>query len=294
MKVGSRCGYCLIHRGYKIINLSTSNEKTRLKAVSELLKLLGEKFSENTVPSIIGTDRNRLIARITKCNDPYSELKKKENIRAMKFLPRLKENIIAAPKNKRLGMAALISCLGNVIDYDVPGNNSDIDDAFDYIDEGFYIDDIDKLRVLLEEGKEVLFLTDNAGEIAFDTLFVQELKDLGCHVTVAVKGGASINDALLEDALMVGMDKISDEIMTTGIDAIGIRLDESPDSFIQRFNSADIIIAKGMANWETLTETPAPCPILYVYRTKCEPVAKSIGAPLHKSIAFLIEKGWKL
>jgi uncharacterized protein with ATP-grasp and redox domains len=262
--------------------------------MSELLKMLGEKFNEDTVPSIIGTDRNRLIARVTRCKDPYIDLKKKENIRVMQLLPKLKKNINAAPKNKRLGIAALISCLGNVIDYDVPGSNSDIDDAFDNFNDGFYFDNIDELRELLAEGKEVLFLTDNAGEIAFDTLFVQELKNLGCHVTVAVKGGASINDALLEDALMVGMDKISDEIITTGIDAIGIRLDESPESFKQRFNSVDIIIAKGMANWETLTETPAPCPLLYVFRTKCEPVAKSIGAPEHKSIAFLVEKGWKL
>jgi hypothetical protein len=277
-----------------MINMSTADESTRLRAMSKLLKMMGEIFNEKAVPSVIGTDRSRLIARVTRCKDPYIDLKKNANIRALQLLPKMKEIINAANKNDHLRIAALISCLGNVIDYDIPGNNSDIDDAFDYFNEGFYIDNIDEFKELLMEGKEVLFLTDNAGEIAFDTLLVQELKNLGCHVTVAVKGGACINDALLEDALMVGMDKISDEIITTGIDAIGIRLDESPESFIKRFNSADIIIAKGMANWETITETPAPCPLLYIFRTKCEPVAKSIGVPEHKSIAILVEKGWKL
>ena len=103
-----------------------------------------------------------------------------------------------------------------------------------------------------------------------------------------------MNDALMVDAEQVGMTELANEVITTGTDAIGIRLDESPESFKTRFFSADLIIAKGMANWETLTETPAPCPILFLLRTKCEPVARSIKAPEHQNIALLVEKGWKL
>ena len=98
----------------------------------------------------------------------------------------------------------------------------------------------------------------------------------------------------MEDALMVGMNKIADEIITTGAKAIGIRLDESPTWFIERYNKADIILAKGMANWETMTETPAPCPTMYLFRTKCKPVAKSVNAPKGESIAKLVSKGWVL
>jgi uncharacterized protein with ATP-grasp and redox domains len=98
----------------------------------------------------------------------------------------------------------------------------------------------------------------------------------------------------MEDALMVGMDKIADELITTGVKAIGIRLDESPSWFIDRYNNADVIIAKGMANWETMTETAAPCPTMYLFRTKCEPVAKSVNSPEGESIALLVPKGWKL
>ena len=93
---------------------------------------------------------------------------------------------------------------------------------------------------------------------------------------------------------MVGMDKAADKLITTGAKAIGIRLDESPKWFIDLYNQADIILAKGMANWETMTETPAPCPTLYLFRTKCEPVANAVGAPEGESIAFLVDKGWKL
>jgi uncharacterized protein with ATP-grasp and redox domains len=132
-------------------------------------------------------------------------------------------------------------------------------------------------------------------EIPLDTLLVKELKRLGCRVTVAVKDGPPcLNDALMEDALMVGMDIIADKLITTGAKFIGIRLYESPQWFIDLYNNSDIIVAKGMANWETMTETPAPCPILYLFRTKCEPVAKSVEAPEDVSIAILVDKGWKI
>ena len=294
MKVGSRCGYCLLHRGHKMINLSTEDEEVKLRAMQALLQLMGDQFSPSAVPSVIGAERGRVIARVTGCEDPYRELKRASNMQALKILPSLQRRVDSQSPEERLRMACLISCLGNVIDYDVPGNNSDIMDAMKLIHEGFYIDDTDKLRTLISEGTRLLFFTDNAGEIALDTLVVKELKGLGCHVTVAVKGGPSLNDALIEDAEMVGMTEVADEVITTGVDAIGIRLDESPGWFIERFHSAEIILAKGMANWETLTETPAPCPTMYLFRTKCEPVATAIGAPEKRNIAFLVEKGWKI
>jgi uncharacterized protein with ATP-grasp and redox domains len=164
-----------------------------------------------------------------------------------------------------------------------------------FLKDPFYIDDTDRLKALLKQGTNLLFLTDNAGEIALDTLIVKELRRLGAHVTVAVKDGPpSLNDALMEDALMVGMDKAANELITTGAKAIGIRLDESPHWFIDIYNNAEIILAKGMANWETMTEAPAPCPTMYLFRTKCEPVANAVGAPEGESIAYLVEKGWKL
>lgn len=294
MKVESRCGYCLLHRGYKMINLSTDDEETRRQAMTGLLQLMGNDYNSEAVPSVIGAERGRVIARMTGCKDPYREMKKEANQQALELLPGLKKLVEDAPEDERFRVACLISCLGNVIDYDVPGNNSDLDDALEFLDDGFYMDDTDEFKAMIKPGSDLLFFTDNAGEIVLDTLVVEELKRLGAHVTVAVKGGPSLNDALLDDAEMAGMMKIADEVITTGTDAIGIRLDESPQSFIDRYQNADLIVAKGMANWETLTETPAPCSLMYIFRTKCEPVARAVGAPENQSIAFLAEKGWKL
>jgi hypothetical protein len=294
MKVGSRCGYCLLYRGYKMILMSTDDEKTRREAMQELLALLGRGFTPDAVPSVIGAERGRVIARVTGCVDPYAELKREANKQGLEMLPRLRDMVEEATEGERLRTACLISCLGNVIDYDVPGNNSDIDEAMTLLGEGFYLDDTDVFKGLIRPGFRVLFFTDNAGEIAFDTLVVEELRRLDCHVTVAVKAGPSLNDALMEDARAVGMLEVADEVITTGVAAIGVRLDEAPAWFHDRFHSADLIVAKGMANWETLTETPAPCPLMYVFRAKCEPVATAVGVPERQNVAFLAEKGWRL
>ena len=278
-----------------MIKLSTDDEETRRQAMIALLKLMGEEFNEDTVPSVLGAERGRLIARITGCEDPYKERKIKENEGALEILPSLEKILDETPYDEKLRTAAKMACLGNVIDYDVPGNNADLSDALKFLEVPLYIDDTDKLKKLIKKDTNLLFLTDNAGEVALDTLLVKELRRLGVHVTVAVKDGPpSLNDALMEDALMVGMDKAADKLITTGAKAIGVRLDESPKWFIDIYNNADVIVAKGMANWETMTETPAPAPTIYLYRTKCEPVARAVGAPEGESIAFLVEKGWKL
>ncbi|MBT7914922.1 hypothetical protein HN588_13550, partial [Candidatus Bathyarchaeota archaeon] len=70
LKVGSRCGYCLLHRGYNMIKLSTDDEAKRFEAMDAMLTLMGTDFGPDTIPSILGNDRGVLITRITGCQDP--------------------------------------------------------------------------------------------------------------------------------------------------------------------------------------------------------------------------------
>jgi len=295
LKVGSRCGYCLLYRGYQETLRATDDESLKFEAVQGILRLLGEKFGPSAIPSHLGSERDRLIKRVTGTHDPYAEMKPQANEKALEILPRLEAMVEAQPPEERLRETCKLACIGNVIEYDVPGHSHDIEEALHNVEaEGFYIDDTDGFRELLVPGVEVLLLTDNAGEIAFDRLIVRELIALGCRVTVAVKGGPSLNDALVEDAEAVGMDGETDAIITTGTDAIGVNLAEASEEFRDAYYAADVIVAKGMANWETLTEYPAPCPTLFLLRTKCGPVAASVGAPLHRNIAKLVPEGWRL
>ncbi|MBM3291348.1 DUF89 family protein [Candidatus Bathyarchaeota archaeon] len=294
MKINSHCGYCLLHRGYKIIERSTDDEVKRLTAMESLFKLMNEKFNSEAVPSFLGAERCRILRKVTCCDDPYAELKKESNLKALEILPKMEEYIKNQPKEERFRATLKVACIGNVIEFDVPGHNSDIIEALKGLDEGFYIDDTKKLEKLLVPETKVLYLTDNAGEIAFDKLVVKELKHRGCLTTVAVKGGPGLNDALMDDAIAVSMLNEAFSVITTGTDAIGINLKETSKEFNDVFFSTNIIIAKGMANWETLTEVEAPCKMMYIFRTKCVPVALTVGAPLNVNIAKLVNKGWKL
>ena len=147
------------------------------------------------------------------------------------------------------------------------------------------IDDISKIFDKAKNSKQILYLTDNAGEIALDTLLVKELKNLGAHVTVAVKAGPVLNDALLEDAKAVGMDKVADQVMVTGADSVGLFPDECSKEFLDLYRSVDFVVAKGMGHAETLTGVELPVPHALLLRSKCSTVAKHFGVQTGKNIA---------
>ncbi len=150
------------------------------------------------------------------------------------------------------------------------------------------IDDTNMIYELAKKANTILYLTDNAGEIVLDTLLVEQLKDMGAKVTVAVKGGPIINDATVEDSEASGMSKIADKIITTGTDAVGFAAKEVSAEFREAYASVDLIFAKGMGYAETLTEYKLVKPHALLLRTKCNPVANYFAAPREKNIAKLM------
>jgi uncharacterized protein with ATP-grasp and redox domains len=150
------------------------------------------------------------------------------------------------------------------------------------------VDDIDKAYDLAKKAQSILFLADNAGEIVFDTLLVEQLKNMGVKVTYVVKGGPIINDATLEDVAVSGMDKLADEVLTTGADAVGLLVKEVSPEFLKVYNSAELVFAKGMGYAETLTEYKLTKPHFLMFRTKCNPVANYFCAPRERNIAKLM------
>jgi len=150
------------------------------------------------------------------------------------------------------------------------------------------VDDIDRAYELAKKARSILFLADNAGEIVFDTLLVEQLKNMGINVTYVVKGGPVLNDATLEDIAPSGMDKFADTVLTTGADAVGLLKKEVSPEFLQVYDKAEFVFAKGMGYAETLTEYKLTKPHFLLFRTKCIPVANYFCAPREKNIAKLM------
>lgn len=292
MKVEFECATCVFHRGYEEILEATNDPAIQFKAISGLLQLLAKEFKPTAVPAYLGTDRDRLIRKITGNADPYSEKKRMSNQKALETLP-FAEDIVAheSTLKARFRKACLSSIVGNIMEFGIPTHRFRFEDIRKLIrqaEQELAIDEISKIYQAAKRASETLYLTDNAGEIAFDRLLVQQLKDLDNHVVVAVKDGPVLNDATLEDAKSVGLHEIADDVITTGTDAVGLVPEESSDKFLNTYNSAEFVIAKGMGHAETLSELRLKAPHALLLRTKCRPVANFLAVQKEKNVATMM------
>jgi uncharacterized protein with ATP-grasp and redox domains len=260
--------------------------------MKEVIKLLNREFRPTTVPADIGTKRDRLIKQLTGNDDPYKLSKRKSNAKAVKLLPYVKKLVEQGYAQRgRFKKACLCAIVGNILEFDIPGHNFTFKTLTKSFREGakdLVVDDVDKAYELANKAKSVLYLADNAGEIVFDTLLVKQLKNMGLQVTYVVKGGPVLNDATLEDVEFSGMNKLADNILTTGTDAVGLLQKEVSPEFLKVYDEAELVFAKGMGYAETLTEYKLTKPHFLLFRTKCTPVANYFYAPRHKNIAKLM------
>ncbi|MDI6904627.1 MAG: ARMT1-like domain-containing protein [Candidatus Bathyarchaeia archaeon] len=292
MKVEAECAACIINRGVAEATEATTNPALRFRAMVELLRLLSKEFKPTAVPADLGTKRDRLIKRITGNNDPYKRSKRISNEKAMKLLPYARKIVEEGyTQQDRFKRACLCAIVGNVMEFDIPGHKftfSSLRKLFRNAGKDMVIDDTNKIYELAKKANTILYLTDNAGEIVFDTLLVEQLKSMGATVIVGVKGGPILNDAILEDADVSGMSKIADKVITTGTDAVGLAPKEFSKEILDVYDSVDMVFAKGMGYAETLTEYKLKKPHTLLFRTKCNPVANFFGVSRGKNVAKLM------
>lgn len=292
MKVEAECAACIISRAAAEVMEATTNPALRFRAMTEVIKFLNKEFKPTAIPADLGTKRDRIIKWVSGNEDPYKRSKRISNENALKILPFAKKIVEEGyAQEDRFKRAILCSIVGNVIEFDIPGHNftfGGIRKLFKNASKDLAIDDSSKIYELAKKATTILYLTDNAGEIVFDTLLVEQLKNMGAKVTVGVKGKPVINDATLEDAEVSGMKKIADKVITTGTDAVGLAINEVSKEFMEVYNSADLVFAKGMGYAETLTEYKLKKPHALFFRTKCNPVANFFAVVKEKNVAKLM------
>jgi len=287
------CLSCIIHRGYLEITEATKNPSLQFKASKTLLEYLAREFAPRSVAAVLGTTRDRIIKRITGNSDIYSQRKRASNQAALKLLPALERTIEQEIRpEKRFRTACLAAIVGNTIEFDIPEHEVDLEQLEQLIskaEEELAIDEISKIHKQAKEANEILYLADNAGEIALDKLLINELKQSNTRVIVVVKGGPILNDATLDDAKEVTIFETADNVITTGADAVGLpQPEERSQEFNKAYQEADFIIAKGMGYAETLTEDRLEKPHAFLLRTKCNPVARYFGVERNRNVAKLI------
>jgi hypothetical protein len=175
------------------------------------------------------------------------------------------------------------AALGNTIDFFRPLDviKREMKGRVDFI-----IDDSEQFEAKLEHAGRVLYLADNAGEVFFDLPLIRWMRQWA-SVAYVVKASPVQDDVTLEDIRRAGLEAELGEIITTGTATPGIDFSQASAEFKHEFNSADLIFAKGMGYYESLSELPAEGRVFYCLRAKCQPVADSLGVPLNSYVAML-------
>jgi uncharacterized protein with ATP-grasp and redox domains len=242
--------------------------------VLDLLKQL----EPSSMPPEIGDQVHRLVRQEVGDRDPYRAIKEASTQYAQSLYPRMKT--LLAETDDPLGMAVRLSIAGNIIDA-APDREYDLWDTVERVlFQPFAIDDRAAFREALarvDQGVRttpVLYLADNAGETVFDRVLIEMLDT---PVTYAVKGGPTLNDATEEDALAAGVDQVA-KVVSTGSDAPGTVLDRCSQEFQRLYDEAELVIAKGQANYETLSEEGPK--VFCLLQTKCPVIARDVGVPV--------------
>lgn len=273
MKTHYDCIPCLIRQSIEAIRVATEDEEIQEQLLRRVLEE-ASRMDLNQSPPYMAAIVHRKIREMMQNADPYYEIKERFNVFALKQYDALKRKVVKS--DDPFDTALRLSIAGNIIDFGVKGSISEeevnytIEQCLLLPMEGSLVKD---LQEAVRRAERILFLADNSGEIVFDRLLLEQMPlD---RVTCVVKAAPIINDATIEDAHRAGITDLV-RVIDNGSDAPGTILQLCCPEFIKEFNAADLIIAKGQGNYETLGDIRDK-PIFFLLKVKCPVVAEDIG-----------------
>jgi uncharacterized protein with ATP-grasp and redox domains len=282
MKLTDTCVDCLLSRVAFECQLASADKACMEKTVSACRDLLLSMKDTSLFHPQIASAVHRKACEMIGDPDIFRELKAAGNNQAMDVCRQVRGRLVSFHD------LVLASVIGNTFDYAV--KDHDVTGDFSrFFEEEFRKGlDVDDTARIIDLSQRVVYLTDNCGEIVFDRLLAGFLKARGSHVTVAVRDAPILNDATMEDALALGFDRIADCLTTTGGGAeIGLDMAKMPADLAKAIDECTIIISKGMANYESLSEYRNLPPVAYLMCVKCEMIAGDTGIARDSKIAML-------
>ena len=275
------CIPCAIRQVLDSVRMITDDEAVHEQVVRAVLALWQDMDMRQSPPAI-ARDAHRIVRRITGVADPYLEIKDRYNRLALQMVPELKEKVIASPDP--IEMAIRLAIAGNIIDF---GVNSTVDEDMvaetisRSLTDPLDLEAVQDFKQAIDQAQDILYLADNAGEIVFDRLLIEQMPIK--KVTLAVRGAPILNDVVMADAESVGLTDLV-EVIDNGADAPGTILELCSETFRNRFEKADLIVSKGQGNFETLNDTDKD--IFFLLRPKCAVLARHLNCELGRQIVM--------
>ncbi|MHC1625745.1 MAG: damage-control phosphatase ARMT1 family protein [Methanoculleaceae archaeon] len=285
MLLTDECPGCILSRVEYECRSSTDDEELIGRTVRACEELLNRIRHDPYPAPVIASRIHRLAMEMLGDPDPYRRIKERNNRDAAALCRQVRDDLDS------FRSVVLASVIANTMDYGVRGHvvSEDLASLFEReFRKGLDVDHTDRM---LELADRVVYLTDNCGEIVFDRLLIEALIDRGAEVTVAVRGAPILNDATMEDAEFAGIDRAAPHLTTTssGIAELGWNPCYSPSDLTAEMERASLIVAKGMANYESLTEYPDLPPVAHLMTVKCDPIGRHSGIPKGSRVALLRE-----
>jgi uncharacterized protein with ATP-grasp and redox domains len=276
MKTYFECLPCFVNQALSSLKRANATPEQTEKAMRAVFSELSY-IDFSATPPVTGTRIYRIVRKVSGIIDPYAADKKKYNKFAESLLADTRHTVASAP-DPFLG-AITIAIAANIIDFGKNGSLSETD-VRACLDRALTIPvdrtAVDRLRKAVANAGSILYLCDNAGEIVFDRLLIEQLPRH--KVTCAVRGAPAINDATMDDANESGLTELV-AVISNGSDAPGTVLSECSEEFRRAFDSADLVIAKGQGNFETLSDICNRW-IFFLLQTKCPVIARDSGFPV--------------
>lgn len=284
MEIKDKCIPCIVNQAIKVADMvGLDNKNELLRKVFTYLSSVD--FTTSSTPELIG-EIFALLKKETGNSDPYKETREHYNKMFLEQIPYLEKKINQA--ENPLLEAIKYAIIGNIIDFN-PIHNlllSDIKDCFLQLKgKQLEINDSNLLMQEIIDADTILYLGDNCGEICLDKILVKRIKELNpsCNVFFATRGEAVVNDSVEEDAYLVGIDKYA-TVISNGDSSLGTVLHRTTKRFQEIYHNANIVIAKGQANYECLSSENKN--IYFLLMTKCGVIANDIGVPEMKMICM--------
>lgn len=288
MKLTPKCIPCIVNaRAREIINYSKLSDEEKIRALSKLLKVISDNSSPNVSTITLATIGFRAVKELIGDNDPYREYKALSNKIARELLDYVLKEAGSLEGYERFRFLVITSINANAIDPGVPPFHYDPKELKKALTRKDL--DVDQTRGIYEairRARHVVFMLDNAGEAVFDKILVEEIVKLGPKVVVLAKSEPYQNDVTVNDAIELGFDKVA-EVVGTGSDYGGPLPEGLSKEAKELLAKTDLIIAKGMANYEAFLYAPPKKPVAHLFKAKCEPVANTLGVDVGARIAIL-------
>ncbi len=274
MKTYLDCIPCFLRQALEAARMGTDDEDVHRRVLDSVAGMIPE-FPPHVTPPEIAQHVYAVVAGITGNKDPCYEAKRQANQLALSLYPHFKK--LVADSDDPLLAACKLAIAGNIIDLAQRPDYGDIESIAELaLVSPLGIDDYEEFKRSIGSSSRILYLGDNAGEIVFDRILIEELrriKDFEIHFVVREK--PIINDVTLRDAVSTGMDRVA-KIISSGSDAPATILSQCSPRMLQLYHSADIIIAKGQGNYESLGDEAEN--IFFLVRVKCPVIARLLKA----------------